>query len=546
MWSPHPVYQNYQANDVTGEIKSTKGIRALGNGFLTLRYQKEVTHISGAKFVFECFEGLIETQYIIDLEDEGKGLKLSNLVKVTKDEKIHRDLAKIEAVRARMEATGEWKTHPTFDHYLGSRQGEVFSLTTQASLKGRKSGPYEFIAMNLTRNDENTYITQHKFIFECFNGLLNGECDLSHCNLIESDNALSNLKLLTEEEEMKTFSDDEWYVHPKYQTYAADTGGNIYNIDTKQKLNYLPNAAGYIEVKLYIDGQGSSVLGHRFVYECFHGLIDAGIEIDHRNTQKSQNMIGNLTALTRRAHAKKTRRDNPHMSEKRATTCSKAILRIELNDEKMVAATVRYDSAKLAVVAGGSGHKAHAIRDAIQKRTLYKGYYWQYDLPADLPGEVWKTLKHDHRTFVVSSEGRVKTSYGASFGSNSGQGYLSIGFGNSHYRVHLLVCLAFHGSAPPDLVDPTVDHRDGVRSNNTPTNLRWADRALQGLNRVSTKKVLGYQRTDPTKMFGPFDSITLAGKEMSVSPSSIISVCKGNRLSAGSHAGAQLAWKYVD
>lgn len=545
MWIHHPIISKYQANAETGEIKSTKGICQLVCGKLSYRQHGALLTISGAKFVYECFHGEIEQQFLIDLDDEQKGFKLSNLVKVTKVEKIQRDIDKKQAIRERMETTCEWKTHPYFDDYLGSVNGDVYSMFSNSVIKGQKREPYGFIAMNLTTANGCVYITQHQFIYECFNGLIDDRCELSHCNLIEDDNALSNLKLLTHEEETKIFDDSQWYQHPKYSLYMADTSGNVYKRQTRQQLKYKPNQAGYIELKLLHDDKTISVPAHRFVFECFHGLVGAAIEIDHRNTIRSQNDIRNLTALGKRAHNKKTRKDNPDMSSKRAATCSQPVLRIKVDQNGTVIESTRFDSPKLAVVACGPSFKTRGITDAIRDKNVYKNYRWEYEAPADLPGEIWKTLKYEGRSFTVSSCGRVKTSYGVSNGYDNGHGYLRIGFGNDIYPVHHLVCLAFHGPPPADMKDPTVDHIDRGRSNNKDTNLRWADRATQGLNRVATKKVLGFLKTDPSVTFGPFDSIKLAAKEMSVDQSSISAVCKGKRKSAGSHNKIQLGWKEI-
>lgn len=545
MWASHPTFKTYQANAITGEIKGAKGVRIIQGGYLTLRYEKKVIPIDAAKFVFECFNGLIEQQYTVDLEDVGKGLILSNLVKVTENEKLERHLVKIEAERTRLEMTDMWKTHPWFTDYLGSKKGEVYSLKSSAVIKGQKKKPYRYIAMYLTKCDEDVYITQHKFIYECFNGLLDATNELSHINQIEDDNAISNLKLLKEEEVMITFDDSRWYEHPTYSQYMADTNGNVYKTQTRKKLDYKPNKAGYIDLKLHLDDKVIFIPAHRFVYECFYGLVDATVQIDHRNTKRSQNDIRNLTALGKRAHAIKTRKDNPDMSLKRAATCSKPVLRIKMNDDGTVAETTRFESPKLAVQACSLQMKIHGISDAIRFKSVYKGYRWEYELPLDLPGEIWNTLKYNGDEIVVSNLGRIKTSYGLSYGHKNGHGYMKIGFGEHTYQVHILVCRAFHGPPPADMENPTVDHIDRERSNNVDTNLRWADRPTQGLNKSTTKKVIGFVLTDPSVTFGPFDSIRLAAKEMTVDPSSISAVCNKKRKSAGKHNNRPLGWEEI-
>lgn len=63
---------------------------------------------------------------------------------------------------------------------------------------------------------------------------------------------------------------------------------------------------------------------------------------------------------------------------------------------------------------------------------------------------------------------------------------------NKHYKAHQLVCMAFHGPAPTP--QHVVAHGDGVRTANTPDNLRWAtmkenhgDRWLHGTEPVGAK-----------------------------------------------------------
>lgn len=141
-------------------------------------------------------------------------------------------------------------------------------------------------------------------------------------------------------------------------------------------------------------------------------MLDGSLQVDHRNEAKADNRICNLTALTTRAHAKKTRRDNPQMSAKRAATCSKALFRLKLDENGNTIEKVRFASTKLAVAASGSGFSVDGIGDAIREQRIYKGFVWEYEMPADLPGEVWKTFE-DHRDgfkVAVSSAGRVKTS----------------------------------------------------------------------------------------------------------------------------------------
>lgn len=98
-------------------------------------------------------------------------------------------------------------------------------------------------------------------------------------------------------------------------------------------------------------------------------------------------------------------------------------------------------------------------------------------------GEVWLPVPGSDGVYEVSSLGRVRRSVG---GSNrtypgrivkssdhrSGYKYVRINFGGKKHscRIHTLVALAFLGPKPEGL---QVNHKDGVKSNNSVTNLEY-------------------------------------------------------------------------
>ena len=51
---------------------------------------------------------------------------------------------------------------------------------------------------------------------------------------------------------------------------------------------------GYLVVLI----NGKQLSAHRFIYECFNGLIEEGLAIDHINTIRTDNRIENLRAVT--------------------------------------------------------------------------------------------------------------------------------------------------------------------------------------------------------------------------------------------------------
>ena len=68
-------------------------------------------------------------------------------------------------------------------------------------------------------------------------------------------------------------------------------------------------------------------------------------------------------------------------------------------------------------------------------------------------------------------------------GSRNKDGYpLYIDPGSGQHYVHRLVAKTFVHNARPDIFTE-VDHVDGCKYNNCPSNLRWANRTIQNLNR---------------------------------------------------------------
>jgi len=89
--------------------------------------------------------------------------------------------------------------------------------------------------------------------------------------------------------------------HPVFTDYGADLEGNVYSF----KCNKLKERAkvthgrGYHHFSIWITKQHKSkmYLVHRFVYECFHGIIPQGLQINHIDLDKQNNQLDNLEVV---------------------------------------------------------------------------------------------------------------------------------------------------------------------------------------------------------------------------------------------------------
>jgi len=90
--------------------------------------------------------------------------------------------------------------------------------------------------------------------------------------------------------------------------------------------------------------------------------------------------------------------------------------------------------------------------------------------------EIWFTIRK-HPEHIVSSEGRIRqrrVNGRVLSGHIDEDGYRRVRIDGIQYRVHRLVCEAFHGTQPEGT---EVCHNDGDRTNNASWNLRWGSRS---------------------------------------------------------------------
>ena len=87
--------------------------------------------------------------------------------------------------------------------------------------------------------------------------------------------------------------------HPVFTDYASDKDGNIYSFKFNRitELSKAPHGRGYQQFRICTNGVYKNYLVHRFVYECFNGVITDGLQCHHKDHDKHNNSLDNLQVV---------------------------------------------------------------------------------------------------------------------------------------------------------------------------------------------------------------------------------------------------------
>ncbi len=86
----------------------------------------------------------------------------------------------------------------------------------------------------------------------------------------------------------------EFVRHPIYTNYEASRDGVIRHCRLKKPVGSL-DKFGYFRFKI---SGNKNYFSHRFVYECFRGIIEDGLVVDHKDGCPQHNELSNLQAIT--------------------------------------------------------------------------------------------------------------------------------------------------------------------------------------------------------------------------------------------------------
>lgn len=360
-----------------------------------------------------------------------------------------------------------------------------------------------------------------------------------HINYTQTDYQYIVEKLKLSEDrnlKLKNLDGEIWSKpHSIYNNYIASNYARVKNIKIDRIILGNLNLSGYTQLQFSYNPDKKSSLLHLFVWECFNGIFDCKqYQIDHIDSDKKKitfNYLDNLQKLTLKEHAQKTHGGK----STKGGPLQKAVWKIKKIDEVIIE-KIQYSAIYSLKDFGFDPSKIRACCIGIKKR--YRGFYWEYVELLDLKDEIWASLYDPkYMQASVSNLGRIKHMGAVSYGSVHADKYFRKKIATIRYKVHYLICLAFHGN-PPDITY-TVDHIDRNPENNKAENLRWASRIQQANNRKTVKSVAAYNIVTD-QLYKKWDCVLDAANELVCSISSIREACNNSKKKA-----VGLKWRYV-
>ena len=88
---------------------------------------------------------------------------------------------------------------------------------------------------------------------------------------------------------------DEIWVEIGIGAYEVSNFGRVVNGNTGRDLKPSPDGNGYLRVVLYYNGKRHMVYVHRLVARAFFLNYAKGVEVKHKNGDKNDNSVLNLT-----------------------------------------------------------------------------------------------------------------------------------------------------------------------------------------------------------------------------------------------------------
>ena len=146
----------------------------------------------------------------------------------------------------------------------------------------------------------------------------------------------------------------KFFIHPVYNKYAANEDGEIIHVKLgKPRKGNLINT-GYLFFTIYLEkNKNKYYLSHRFVFECFYGLIEKNKQINHINSVRVDNRIKNLEVVTPSENNKKSTVNKNYTFLKDIRKKPKSVLATNLKTKKEIKFESFYSAGKMLGINSG-------------------------------------------------------------------------------------------------------------------------------------------------------------------------------------------------
>ena len=106
--------------------------------------------------------------------------------------------------------------HPLYDLYGADQEGNIIHIIKKLPNKGYKNNDYMMCTVRKHRQNGQKKMYMHRFVWECFNGVIHGDKVIDHINDDKEDNRLCNLQLVTQQENCIKSAKKRDYTFVKY------------------------------------------------------------------------------------------------------------------------------------------------------------------------------------------------------------------------------------------------------------------------------------------------------------------------------------------
>ena len=211
-------------------------------------------------------------------------------------------------------------------------------------------------------------------------------------------------------------NENVYRVHQVYDLYAANENGEVIHIIKKVPMKGIKKHPGYMHCKVRKYGERQkSYLVHRFVWECFNGLIPEEKVIDHINNNKEDNRLCNLQLVTPQENCKKSAKNRDYTFAAKNHKNKKCVKAINIETNEVLYFNSMYSIKQHLGINPGTVKMVceglNGCKSGISKKDG-KSYKFEYVKKEDMPDNFLKSANKRLRKF--SDEERKKNQCEAS------------------------------------------------------------------------------------------------------------------------------------